>query len=64
MRSRKPTIVVSVLFILLGGCGTKGPLFVPGVPVGAQWPYPAKAPAPQTPERKPADVPATSDEKK
>jgi hypothetical protein len=43
----------------------KGPLYIPGVPASAQWPYPTPKPAAQTTEeKKPADVPGTSDEKK
>lgn len=47
------------------GCGQKGPLYLPGQsPKNAPWPPPAQpAPAPETPPR-PADVPASSDEKK
>ena len=64
----KRAIVVIALWSLTGvlvvGCGTKGPLYIPGVPATAQWPYPTPTPAPQKPEPKPADVPSTSDEKK
>ncbi len=61
----------SILSIALGaatiGCGTKGPLYVPGVPVNAQWPYaprPAATPPATPTPPKPADVPATSEDKK
>jgi len=27
----------------MAGCGQKGPLFVPGVPLEAPWPYPPTA---------------------
>lgn len=64
MRSRQPLIVVVAVICLLGGCGTKGALYVPGVPVGAPWPYPPRTPAPERAEGKPADVPAASDEKR
>lgn len=67
MRNAKAAIVVSALCTattLLLGCGTKGPLYVPGVPVTAHWPYPTPAAAPQKPAPKPADVPGTTDEKK
>jgi predicted small lipoprotein YifL len=48
---------------LLAACGQKGPLFVPGVPKEASWPYPPSPQKPQ-PERKLPDVPGTSDERK
>jgi predicted small lipoprotein YifL len=58
-------IVVACLSASIVGCGMKGPLYIPGVPASAQWPYPTPTPAAQTPEqKKPADVPGTSDEKK
>ncbi|HWY73568.1 MAG TPA: lipoprotein [Burkholderiaceae bacterium] len=31
---------------LTGGCGVKGPLFLPGVPKEAPWPYRSAKPAP------------------
>lgn len=54
-------IVVTACVGVLGGCGNKGPLYVPGVPAGAAWPYPQPTPQPKPTERKPADVPAASD---
>jgi predicted small lipoprotein YifL len=47
----------------LAGCGTRGPLYVPGIPNDAPWPYP-EPPGKNSAARKavPADpVPATSD---
>jgi len=64
MRSSKTVIVGSALCALIAGCGTKGPLYIPGVPADARWPYPTPTPAQQVPDKKPADVPSTSDEKK
>jgi len=64
MGKLKLAIVVTVLCALIVGCGTKGPLFVPGVPATATWPYPTPTSKPKPPEEKPADVPATSDDKK
>jgi predicted small lipoprotein YifL len=55
-------ILVSAL--ALAGCGIKGPLYVPGVPKDAPWPYPSPPPAPQPPTPKVPDVPGTSDENK
>jgi predicted small lipoprotein YifL len=63
MRPRRTAIVVIVLCILIAGCGTKGPLYMPGVPVTAPWPYTKPVAAQQTPEKKPADVPATTEDK-
>jgi predicted small lipoprotein YifL len=57
-------ILATGLGAALVGCGTKGPLYVPGIPVTAQWPYPTPAPQPAPATPKPADVPATSEEKK
>lgn len=67
MRPLRVSILATALGATVIGCGTKGPLYVPGVPVNAQWPYPPRPAAtpPAAPTApKPADVPATSDEKK
>jgi len=64
MKLLERAIVVTALGMLIAACGTKGPLYIPGVPATAQWPYPTPTPAPQKAEPKPADVPGTSDEKK
>jgi predicted small lipoprotein YifL len=49
--------------LLLAACGQKGPLYVPGVPKQASWPYPRPAPSATRPEaeRRVPDVPATSE---
>ncbi|MFN9028818.1 MAG: LPS translocon maturation chaperone LptM [Betaproteobacteria bacterium] len=46
--------------VLLAGCGQKGPLFVPGIPREASWPYP-DPPKRQPPPPKAPDMPPTSD---
>jgi predicted small lipoprotein YifL len=61
MHARLLAIVVTAL---AAGCGNKGPLVVPGVPAGTAWPYPSPKPAAATPERKPADVPGSTDAKR
>lgn len=67
-RSRMHAIVVTAAAaaaLLLAGCGQKGPLFLPGYPKEAQWPYPPrppKAPADDEKQRRaPAVPPATDD---
>jgi predicted small lipoprotein YifL len=55
--------VTTALALAAAACGQKGPLYMPGYPKSATWPYPPK-PAAQAPERKTPDVPASSDEKK
>lgn len=44
-------------------CGQKGPLYVPGVPKGAAWPYPdrPRKSAPADPGPSAPDIPGTSD---
>jgi hypothetical protein len=64
MRSSWAIIVGSVLCALIVGCGTKGALYIPGVPTGASWPYPTPTAPAQKPEKKPDDVPSTSEDKK
>jgi hypothetical protein len=64
MKLRSAAIVVTTLCVLVAGCGTKGPLYVPGVPIETPWPYLSARPAPVAPQPKPADVPGASDEKK
>jgi len=46
----------------LTACGQKGPLYVPGVPEGAAWPYPDPVRKVPPAERKVPDRPGTSDE--
>lgn len=53
-----------MLCALIVGCGTKGALYIPGVPTGASWPYPTPTAPAQKPEKKPDDVPSTSEDKK
>lgn len=61
---RMHTIVLTAaLAFALAACGQKGPLYLPGHPKGASWPYPPKPPA-QPPERKGQDVPASTDDQK
>ncbi|MCE2970493.1 MAG: lipoprotein [Burkholderiales bacterium] len=60
----KRVVMILVSALALAGCGIKGPLYVPGVPKDAPWPYPSPPPAPQPPTPKVPDVPGTSDEKK
>ena len=62
MLKRVALILVVASLATLGACGQKGPLYVPGVPPNAAWPYPdpprkAPPPAPRGP-----DLPGTSDE--
>jgi predicted small lipoprotein YifL len=64
MLRKAALILVAGLLAVLSACGQKGPLQVPGVPVGAPWPYadpPRKAPPP--PPKVP-DLPGTTDERK
>jgi predicted small lipoprotein YifL len=64
MLKRAALILVLATAASLAACGQKGPLYVPGVPKDAPWPYPdppRKAPAP-TP--KVPDLPGTSDDAK
>ncbi len=64
MLGRTRTIVLAAaLAWSLAACGQKGPLYLPGYPKGATWPYPPKPPAPP-PTRSTPDVPASTDEKK
>lgn len=64
MLRRGALIVLVLLGAALAACGQKGPLYVPGVPPQARWPYPdpqrkAPAPAPHLP-----DLPGVTDERK
>jgi len=63
MRTSRAVIVGAALCALIVGCGTKGALYIPGVPPSAQWPYPKQTPPAQKPEKKPDDVPGSSDQK-
>lgn len=64
MKPCRLVIVVITVGTLVGACGTKGPLYVPGVPADASWPY-AKPASPARPtDRKPAEVPPSSDERR
>jgi predicted small lipoprotein YifL len=55
--------LTAAVALAVTACGQKGPLYLPGYPKGATWPYPPKPPA-QPAERKTPDVPASTDEKK
>jgi len=64
MLKRVASILFATSIATLAACGLKGPLYVPGVPSGAAWPYPdpprkAPVPAPRVP-----DLPGTSDDAK
>jgi predicted small lipoprotein YifL len=64
MLARTRTIVLTAAVALAAtACGQKGPLYLPGYPKAATWPYPPKPPA-QPAERRTPDVPASTDEKK
>ena len=52
--------IAAFALVLLGACGQKGPLFVPGVPATAARPFPAPVKADPAPKKTP-DVPARSD---
>ncbi|MCS7101311.1 MAG: lipoprotein [Burkholderiaceae bacterium] len=54
-------LVAAALALLLGACGNKGPLHLPGATPSAPWPYPQPSPKPTAEPRKPAEVPAASD---
>jgi predicted small lipoprotein YifL len=56
-------VLTAAVALAVTACGQKGPLYLPGYPKGATWPYPPKPPA-QPAERKTPDVPASTDEKK
>jgi predicted small lipoprotein YifL len=56
--------LTAALAFVAAACGQKGPLYLPGYPKGATWPYPPKPPAQPAAERKTPDVPASTDEKK
>jgi predicted small lipoprotein YifL len=56
-------VLTAAVALAVTACGQKGPLYLPGYPKGAPWPYPPKPPA-QPAERKTPDVPASTDEKK
>ena len=61
LRKAAAIVVATSVAIALASCGQKGPLYVPGVPKGAPWPYPdppkkSPPPAPAVPT-----VPGTSD---
>lgn len=53
-------IALALLALLATGCGQKGPLYVPGIPKDAPWPYP-DPPKRQPPPPRAPDVPPTSD---
>ncbi len=62
MLGRTRTIVwTAAVAFALAACGQKGPLYLPGYPKGATWPYPPKPPA-QPPEPRTPGVPASTDE--
>ncbi|HXF46035.1 MAG TPA: lipoprotein [Burkholderiaceae bacterium] len=62
MKLRATILVGSLLAAVLAGCGHKGPLHLPGSPPSAAWPQPQPTPPAKPAERKPADVPAASDQ--
>jgi predicted small lipoprotein YifL len=60
---RRPSFILGTALAcaaLLAGCGQKGPLYVPGIPREAPWPYP-DPPKRQPPPPKAPDLPPTSD---
>lgn len=57
-------ILVAGLLAVLSACGQKGPLQVPGVPVGAPWPYPDPPRKVLPPPPKVPDLPGTTEERK
>lgn len=60
---RRPLLILGTALAsaaLLAGCGQKGPLYIPGIPREAPWPYP-DPPKRQPPPPKAPDVPPTSD---
>lgn len=60
---RRPSLILGIALAsaaLLAGCGQKGPLYIPGIPREAPWPYP-DPPKRQPPPPKAPDVPPTSD---
>jgi predicted small lipoprotein YifL len=64
MLQRAASILVLVAAAGLAACGQKGPLYVPGVPQNAPWPYPdPPRKAPRGPAPVP-DLPGTTDERK
>jgi predicted small lipoprotein YifL len=64
MLRKVASILVAVAVATLAACGQKGPLYVPGVPKGAAWPYPDPPRKAPPAERKAPDLPGTSDERK
>lgn len=58
------SILVAASLASLAACGQKGPLYVPGVPKDAPWPYPDPPKKLPPAERKAPDLPGTSDERK
>lgn len=64
MLNKVAIILVVASAATLAACGQKAPLYVPGVPKDAPWPYP-DPPRKQSPaERKVPDLPGTGDERK
>jgi predicted small lipoprotein YifL len=64
MLIRAALILVVASIATLTACGQKAPLYVPGVPKDAPWPYPDPPRKAQPLERKVPDLPGTSDESK
>lgn len=64
MLNRVAIILVAASLAALAACGQKAPLYVPGIPKDAPWPYPDPPRKGPPPERKVPDLPATSDERK
>jgi predicted small lipoprotein YifL len=58
MRAVFARIVVCAA-VLAGGCGVKGPLYLPNTPKDAPWPQRKPAPAPTSSPASSAPAPAT-----
>jgi predicted small lipoprotein YifL len=52
------TLLAALVAFTFAACGQKGPLFVPGVPADAPWPYPKPTPPAEPAPKKTPDVPA------
>jgi predicted small lipoprotein YifL len=64
MLLRVALILVVASIAALTACGQKAPLYVPGIPKDAPWPYPDPPRKAPPPERMVPDLPGTSDERK
>jgi predicted small lipoprotein YifL len=61
MLQRAALILVLAAAASLVACGQKGPLYVPGVPKDAPWPYPDPPRKTQPPAPRVPDLPGTTD---